>query len=172
MVSEEGHVHGIGYTRARGDEMIISKYMKRHVVSIHATATVREAAAIFVKKHIGLLPVVDDENKPMGTVSLRDLLSLELPDFVRFIADMDYVHDFGAVETTRPSGRVLDKSVKSLMKPVVTIDESDGLLRVYALMLQHDLHDIVVVSKDGTLAGIASRVDIGTAILSSWEKAE
>jgi CBS domain-containing protein len=152
--------------------MIISQYMKRNVVSIHMTAKVREAAAIFVKKHIGLLPVVDDDDKPIGIVSLRDLLSLELPDFVSFIADIDFVHDFGAVETTRPPAKTLDKSVKSLIKPAVTVDEEDGLLRAYALMLQHDLHDILVVSKDGKLSGIASRVDIGTAILSSWEKAD
>lgn len=152
--------------------MIISQYMKRNVVSIHVTAKVREAAAIFVKKHIGLLPVVDDDDKPIGIVSLRDLLSLELPDFVSFIADVDFVHDFGAVETTRPPAKTLDKSVKSLIKPAITVDEEDGLLRAYALMLQHDLHDILVVSKEGKLSGIASRVDIGTAILSSWEKVD
>lgn len=150
--------------------MIISRYMKRNVVSIHATATVREAAAIFVKKHIGLLPVVGDEHRLIGIVSLRDLLSLELPDFVSFIADVDFVHDFGAVETTRPPAEVLDQPVTSLIKPAITVDEGDGLLRAYALMLQHELHDILVVSKNGQLTGIASRVDIGTGILSAWEK--
>lgn len=152
--------------------MVISQYMKRDVVSIHETETVREAAAIFVKKHIGLLPVVDNDNRPIGIVSLRDLLALELPDFVSFIADVDFVHDFGAVETTRPAAETLDKSVKSLLKPAITVEEDAGLLRAYALLRQHDLHDILVVSKDGKLVGIASRVDIGTAILSSWEKVE
>jgi CBS domain-containing protein len=152
--------------------MSISKYMKRNVVSIRATQTVREAAAIFVKNHIGLLPIVDDNNKPIGIVSLKDLLALELPDFVSFIADVDFVHDFGAVETTHPSAATLDRPVKSLVQPAITVDEGDGLLRAYALILQHYLHDILVISKDGTLAGIASRVDIGTAILSSWAKVE
>jgi len=152
--------------------MIISQYMKRNVVSIPVKTSVREAAAIFVEKHIGLLPVVDDDDKPIGVVGLRDLLSLELPDFVSFIADVDFVHDFGAVETTRPPARVLEKSVKSLIKPAITVEEETGLLRAYSLMLQHELHDILVVSKEGKLAGIASRVDIGAAILSTWEKAE
>jgi CBS-domain-containing membrane protein len=152
--------------------MKIVECMKRHVVSIPAQATVREAAAVFVKKHVGLLPVVDKNNKPVGVVGLRDLLSLELPDFVNFIADVDYVHDFGAVETTRPSAAALNKSVKSLMEPALTVDADCGLLRAYALMLQHHLHDILVVSADGQLIGIASRVDVGTAILSAWEKVE
>jgi CBS domain-containing protein len=37
--------------------------MKRNVVSIRATATVREAAALFVARHIGLLPVVDAQGR-------------------------------------------------------------------------------------------------------------
>lgn len=150
--------------------MNISKCMKRNVVSIPVDATVREAAAIFVKKHVGMLPVVDKDGKPVGVVGLRDLLSLELPVFVNFIADVDYVHDFGAVEDTRPSARALDKSVKSLMKEAVTVEEDCGLLRAYALMLQHNLHDMLVVDKDGKLSGIASRVDIGISILKSWDK--
>lgn len=152
--------------------MNISKYMKRNVVSIPATATIREAAAIFVKKHIGLLPVVDKNNKPVGVVGLRDLLSLELPDFVNFVVDLDFVHDFGAVEITRPPAKTLDKPIKSLMKEAITVEEDCGLLRAYALMLQHNLHDIPVVSKEGELIGVASRVDIGTSILSAWSKAE
>lgn len=150
--------------------MKIADCMKRNVVSIPAKATVREAAAVFVKRHVGLLPVVDQDNKPVGVVGLRDLLSLELPDFVNFIADVDYVHDFGAVETTRPSAAALNKSIKSLMEPAITVDEQAGLLRAYSLMLQHNLHDILVVSPDGQLVGIASRVDVGIAILRGWEK--
>jgi CBS domain-containing protein len=144
--------------------------MKKHVVSILKTATIREAAAIIVSKHIGLLPVVDKNNKPAGVIGIRDLLTLELPDFVSFVVDVDFVHDFGAVETTRPSARTLGKSVKTLMKPAISVDEDCGLLRAYALMLQHNLHDMLVVSKDGKLIGVASRVDVGVAVLSAWGK--
>ena len=150
--------------------MTVTSCMKKHVVSILMTATIREAAAIIVDKHIGLLPVVDKNNKPVGVIGIRDLLTLELPDFVSFVADVDFVHDFGAVETTRPSARTLGKSVKTLMKPAISVDEGCGILRAYALMLQHNLHDMLVVSKDGILIGVASRVDVGVAVLSAWGK--
>jgi CBS domain-containing protein len=152
--------------------MNISKYMKRNVVSIPVTSTIREAASVFVKNHIGLLPIVDKENRLVGVVGMRDLLSLELPDFVSFVADVDFVHDFGAVETTRPPAKVLDQSIRTLMKPAITVPEDSGLLRAYSLMLQHNLHDMPVVSQDGTLLGVASRVDIGAAILLAWAKSE
>ncbi|MCJ7432010.1 MAG: CBS domain-containing protein [Anaerolineales bacterium] len=152
--------------------MNISSCMKQNVVSISATATAREAAAIIVKKHIGLLPVVDMDDKPVGVIGLYDLLKLELPDFVNFVTDVDFVHDFGAVEETRPPAKTLNKTVKSLMRPIITVEEDCGLLRAYSLMMQQNLHDIPVVSKDGKLVGIASRVDLGSAILSRWAKAE
>jgi CBS domain-containing protein len=58
------------------------------------------------------------------------------------------------------------------MSPAITVDEDSGLLRTYALMLQHELHDIPVISKNGQLVGMASRVDIGTAIVSTWAQVE
>lgn len=152
--------------------MKIRDCMKRNVVSISETSTIREAAAVFVKEHIGLLPIIDQNKKLFGVVGLRDLLSLELPDFINFIGDLDFVHDFGAVENTRPSGEVLDESVKTLMKPPITVFEDSGLLRSYALMLQHNLHDVPVISVEGKLVGMASRVDIGTTIVSTWAKVE
>ena len=152
--------------------MTVKVCMKRNVVSIHADTTIREAITLFVKKHIGSLPVVDDDNTPIGVIGLRDLLKLEMPSFIDFVADVDFVHDFGAVEDLRPSASTLKKTVKSIMRPVFTVKEDCGLLRAYSLMLQQNLHDIPVVSEDGKMAGIASRVDIGVAILSTWIKVE
>ncbi len=152
--------------------MQVKDCMKHKVYSISASATIREAAEVFVAHHIGLLPVVDKQGSVVGVVGLRDLLTLELPDFVNFLPDVDFVHDFGAVETTRPLAKELTRPVITLVREAVSVVEDCGLLRAYALMLQHDIHDLPVVSAEGCLVGIASRVDIGTAILSHWKSME
>jgi CBS domain-containing protein len=149
--------------------MLIRDYMKRNVFSISDTATIREAAALFVARHIGLLPIINPAGRLIGVVGLRELLTLELPDFFELLPELDFVHDFGAVETTRPSADQLERPVTTLMRPATTVVETDGLLKAYALLLKHRLHDLPVISEDGRLVGIASRVDIGTAILASWE---
>jgi len=149
--------------------MIIKDCMKREVISIPSTTTVWEAARVVVKRHIGLLPIVDDQGRLIGVVRLNDLLTLELPDFVNFISDVDFVHDFGAVETTRPEPYLLEQQVSTLMQPAIEVEEDCGLLRAYALMLQHKLPDLPVVANDGRLVGLASHVDIGAAILSNWQ---
>lgn len=148
--------------------MIIRDCMKHDVISFPSTTSILEAAKVVVEQHIGLLPIVDDQGKLIGIVRLNDLLALELPDFVNFISDVDFVHDFGAVETTRPDPSLLEQQVSTLMQPVIDVDEECGLLRAYALMLQHNLLDLPVVAMDGRLVGLASHVDIGAAILSNW----
>jgi CBS domain-containing protein len=84
---------------------------------------------------------------------------------------VDFVHDFGAVETTRPAPEMLAQPVTSLMRPATTVPEDCGLLRAYALMYQRDLHDLPVVAADGALVGIASRFVEVTRAPASTRKA-
>ncbi len=112
--------------------------------------------------------MVDEQGKPIGVIRLGDLLSLELPAFFNLLPDLDFVHDFGAVETNHPSAAELDFPLNPLVQPWIFVEETCGLLRAYALMMKHNLHDLPVVSEDGSLVGIASRVDIGAEILSAW----
>jgi CBS domain-containing protein len=148
---------------------MIKNCMKRNVISIPATATIREAAEVFIAHRIGQLPVVDELGRLVGIVALQDLLSLELPDSFDLLLDVDFVHDFGAVETTRPTPAELSQPITILARPATSVADTCGLLRAYGLMLKHNLYDLPVVSETGQLVGIASRVDIGTAVLSLWK---
>lgn len=148
--------------------MKIESCMKKNVVYISTTTKIVEAAAIMVKKHVGILPVVDEEGCLVGVISLRDLMGLELPDFLNLIEDVDFVHDFGAVETTRPDAKSIAREVTAIMRPAEPIDSKCGLLRAYALMDKNALMDLPVVNEEGKLVGVVSRVDIGTAVLSLW----
>jgi CBS domain-containing protein len=143
--------------------------MKRDVVSISVSASIGEAVALFTDRHIGMLPVVDGTGKLVGLLSLRSLLALVMPDFVRLLDDFDFAHDFGAVEAKRPSPEVLVRPVREVMQPPNSVEETCGMLRAFALLRNYDLSDLPVVSPDGRLVGIASRVDIGTALLASWQ---
>ena len=149
--------------------MRVHECMKRNVFSVSSRATIREAAAQVVEHHIGLLPVINEAGKLIGVVGLRNLLTLEMPDFFELLPELDFVHDFGAVETTRPTAEQLNRPVTVIMQPATSVLENSGLLMAYALMLKHRLHDLPVVSGEGKLVGIASRVDVGTAILSAWQ---
>lgn len=148
--------------------MVIRDCMKKNVFSIPNTATLHDAVVLLVSKHIGLLPVIDAERRLVGVVGLRDLLNLALPSTFYLIQDMDFIGDFGALESYHPAQETISRRVTSLMRPAKFVHEDSGLIRAMSLMLQHDLHDLPVVDESGRLSGIASRVDIGVAILSNW----
>jgi len=151
--------------------MKVRDCMKRQVFSISETASIGEAAALFAEHHIGMLPVLNADGGLVGTLQLRDLLALVMPDFVRLVEDFDFVHDFGALETQRPTPEVLARSVREVMQPPISVNESCGLLRAFSTLRHRDLHDLPIVTAENRLVGIASRVDIGTALLSNWHEA-
>ncbi len=148
--------------------MQISECMKRNIFSIRRDEPLSKAVRVFSERHIGTLPVVDEAGKLVGLLQLRDLITLVMPDFVKFVEDFDFVTDFGAAEGRRPDPALLVQPVEKHMSPPEAVEATSGLLRASALLHKHDLHDLPVVDADGKLVGIASRVDIGTAFLKGW----
>jgi CBS-domain-containing membrane protein len=97
--------------KLKGSVMLIRECIKKDVLAIRTTASVRETLKQLITHHIGLL----------------------------------------------------------LMRPATVVGEDSGLLRAYAIMQKHDLHDLPIVDQSGRIIGIASRVDIATQILSDWQ---
>jgi CBS-domain-containing membrane protein len=146
----------------------ISDCMKKNVISISAKASIGDAATMLAKHHIGSLPVVDESGRLVGLLQLRDLLALVMPDFVRLVEDFDFVGDFGAIETRKPDQASLAIPIIKVMQPAISVDENCGLMRAFSVLKQENLHDLPVVDATRRLIGIASRVDIGTLLLSTW----
>lgn len=148
----------------------IGQCMKSDVVSISVSATIKKAASLFVKEHIGTLPVVNEKGELVGILHIRDLLELIMPSFVNLVEDFDFVlGDFSVFENKLPSPGVAAQPVSSVMAPPVFVKSISGLLRAFAIMNKNRLYDIPVVDDDGLLVGLASRVDVGTALLADWK---
>jgi len=150
----------------------IGQSMKHKVISVSVSATINEAAVLFVERHIGTLPVVDGDGKLVGILHIRDLLELVMPSFVGLVEDFDFVRgDFSVFETMLPPQEVAVQPASSIMVPPVSVSAGSGLLRAFAIMNSHHLYDLPVVDDDGRLVGLASQVDIGTALLAGWRSA-
>lgn len=150
--------------------MNIRQCMKQNVISLDSSATIGEAARLFVQHHVGTLPVVDDDGRLIGILHLRDLIQLVMPAFTKLLEDFDFVlKDFGEYEASRPSPEVVTRPVVEVMEEAVWVQIHSGLLRAFALLDEHDLYDLPVVDEAERLVGLASRVDIGTALMAQWQ---
>ena len=105
--------------------MQIQQCMKRNVVSVNTTTTLGEAASLLVQKHIGLLPVTDDD-KLVGVLGLAHILELFLPAFVKLIDDVDFVRDFGPLENIRIDPATRRRPVSEFMREPVSVEETTG----------------------------------------------
>ena len=148
--------------------MEVSQCMKKEIVTAPVTATVADAASIFCDNHVGMLPIVDESGNLVGILHLRDLLHIIMPTFVALIEDFDYVGDFGAMEDFKPPPEELNKSITEVMQEPICVQVDSGLVRAFAFIHKHELLDLPVINRDGQLVGLASRVDIGRALLVTW----
>jgi CBS domain-containing protein len=134
-------------------------------VTVTASTTVEEAARVVVQERVGTLPVIDKEGVLTGVVRLQDLLRIFMPDFVALLDNIDFVHDFGALEQVQPQqiSDVAHLTMTDLAATPVAVEEDCGLMAALAAIVKHQLQDLPVVDKAGRLVGIASRVDIARA---------
>ncbi len=144
--------------------------MKRKVFSVHVDTSVGEAAKLVVRKSVGTLPVVDDDGNLVGVTTIREIMHNFLPDFVSLLENIDFVKDFGVLES--PSPESLEKagglSMSDIMEEPVAVEGDSSLIKSLAILEKKGLWDLPVVD-DRRLIGIASRVDIVRAFLLEWK---
>jgi CBS-domain-containing membrane protein len=148
--------------------MIIRDCMKNQVITLPHTATTLDAVRLCTRHHIGTLPVIDEKRRLLGLIRLQDLINLAMPDFVQLLDEIDFVRDFGAMEHHQPEAAILEQPANLFMTPPVSVEETTGLLCALALLHKHQISDLPVVDIENRLLGIASHVDIGIALMSSW----
>jgi len=155
-------------------ETRIGECMKRTVVVVTASTTVQEAARVVVEKHVGTLPVVDENGLLIGVVGVQDLLRVFMPDFVALLNNIDFVRDFGALEQVQPKdvSEAARLTVSDLAEAPVAVEEDSGLMHALTTIVKHQLQDLPIVDEAGRLVGIASRVDIAAAFFAAWTHEE
>jgi CBS domain-containing protein len=150
--------------------MIVSDAMKRAVIFASLQTTVLEAARLIIQKRIGTLPVVDNNGILTGIVKISDILDIFIPNYFDLIENLGFVHNFGALEDFLPKDvpEIANTAIETLMKPPISVEESETILRAATKMIRHDLIDLPVVDSQGKLVGLASHVDVGAAFLQKW----
>jgi len=129
--------------------MFISKVMTRNVVTIDPNADISQAREIMAKHSFRHLPVVDENNRPIGIVTDRDIRSaLPSPP----LDDEDCRKEWK---------RFSKRKLKDIMtKNPVTISPLDTIQDALLLLYKKHFGALPVVDEQGKLIGIISVRDL------------
>ncbi|MCB7129177.1 MAG: CBS domain-containing protein [Candidatus Brocadiales bacterium] len=150
--------------------MKVERCYEKDSVVLRPEDGVKHAASKFISNKIWAAPVVDDDKKVVGIISITDMLNTFSPDFLPILGNVDYIKDYGALDISIKDVEELAKlKVSDIMsKNVITIDEDGDLVVAISLMKTHGFRTIPVV-KQGKLAGMITTVDICRRFLEVWE---
>ncbi len=122
-------------------DMPITEIMTPNVVSIKPDRTLKQVKEILRIKRISGLPVVDEERRLVGIVSIEDIIK--------------------ALE----NGYINDKVENRMTKNVVYLNNTDTLKDAIEVFEKYSYGRYPVVDKDMKLVGIVTKMDVLTAIL-------
>jgi CBS domain-containing protein len=118
--------------------MKCKEIMKQAVECVSPRDTVEDAAGRMREENIGFLPICDQSNKVLGTLTDRDVA-------IRLVA------------AKKPGGTMVEDI---MTREVVACRPDDDIRDAEKLMAEHHKSRILCVDEDGRLAGVISLSDI------------
>jgi CBS domain-containing membrane protein len=112
----------------------VAEVMNRDVATLLPFESIYRARVLIVQRHVKSLPVVDDDRRVLGIVSITDL-------FTRDVVELEPVE---TIMTT----------------DVVTLVETAPVAELVALMTDEGFRHLPVVDADGRLVGIVTRGEL------------
>jgi CBS domain-containing protein len=122
--------------------MDIQSVMTPNPTTCRPETTLCDVAKLMRDKDCGQIPVVDEQRRPLGVITDRDIA-------VRAVAD-----------GVNPASA---KASDFMTAPATTVTQDSSLRDVEELMEQQQIRRVVIVDERGTVAGIVAQADIALA---------
>lgn len=138
--------------------------MERSFDALTPEMTIRDAVDLFAAKGLEGAAVVDGDNRLLGELTGKDIISLGLPAY------MESFHDVGFIPDFEPFEEFFKKEVELKVgdvfsRDVFSVSETDSILRAAFLMVIKNRRRVYVTSDDGRLTGIVNRFDLISKVL-------
>ncbi len=142
--------------------MLVHDVMSTGVVMAKKTDTVRSVVVKMLSRNCGAIPVVEDDNRLVGMVTVRDVMLPLYPNYGDYIHDNVRSRDFSEMEEGYSD--VLAKKVEEIMSTnPLTVSPNDPILQAASYMGLKNFRRIPVVEK-GKLVGMVSIGDINRGL--------
>ena len=155
VVSHRAHGNLIpGHTR-------VCDIMTRDPRKVGLSTPLDEAARLLLSSVFTGLPVVDENNRPVGVIAQGDLIyKANMPMRIGLLAESDQQKLAAVLESLAPK-----RAGEIMTKPAVVIEQDRLVADAVKLMLEKGVKRLPVVDRAGKLIGILSRVDVFHTIM-------
>ncbi len=142
--------------------MLVRDVMSTGVVTARPTESVRSAIIKMLSRHCGAVPIIDEEQKLIGLVALRDVMIPLYPNYGDYIHDNVHSRDFLEMEEGYPD--VLRRNIESVMsRNPLTVEPTTSILEAASYMGIKNFRRIPV-TENGKLMGMVSIGDINRGL--------
>ena len=147
--------------------MFVRDVMSAGVVTARKTDTVRSVVFKMMSRHCGAIPVVEEDDRLVGIVTVRDVMLPLYPNYGDYIHDNVHSRDYVEMEAGYPS--ILITKVEEIMtRNPLTVSPDDPALKAASYMGLKNFRRIPVVEKD-KLVGMISIGDINRGLFFSLQ---
>ncbi len=133
-------------------------------VTVTPDASEREALKVLLENNVPGVPVVDEEGLLVGFVTDGNLLDSALPQYMKIMEDVSFVSEAGDRWVDYFAGSA-DRPVSEVMSEQVSSVEVGTSEVVAAHKMVHDGVSSVVVTDNGKVVGIVTRLALYAAII-------
>lgn len=137
--------------------------METDVRCVTAPTDIREVAKLLIEQKISGAPVIDENGRLVGVVTLSDLVRHHLSRDQEVVYESDFYEKFPQDISLKKGFHVEDlnaDNVKDVMTPIlITAGEETPVDELASLMLQKHVHRIII-TKDDQVRGIVTTMDM------------
>lgn len=143
--------------------MLVKEFMIRDITSVMEDTSIEYLIKILYRHRRYTLPIVNENNSIIGTISVEDVLNASLPHYFKSMQNTAFLPDINQFSTKLKEIRDY-KITEFMIKDPITVTEEDTITRVADILIKSDLKTIFVV-KNNRLSGYINRIDLISSIL-------
>ncbi len=160
-------VHNIDVISHKAHGLLMPRYTRvREIMTpapkkVGTTTPLDEVARLLLSSTFTGLPVVDEENRPVGVIAQGDLIyKAGMPMRLGLLAESGREKVGAALEALAPK-----QASEVMTRPALTIGEDKMVTEAVDLMLRKQVKRLPVVDAAGKLVGILSRADVFQTVI-------
>lgn len=145
--------------------------MLKTLNSICADELIGDVIRYMRKAGMTVLPVVDHENKFVGTIYSKNILKNIIPEHYGFMESHRILYEIN--QAAEKMSEIKDRKVQDYMSTSTeTVKETDNMNNLAHIMLNNNESILFVTNKNNKLRGYISRADLLSYLLNISEKEE